>query len=129
MNYSNSNAVAIITKYHGPTNTKCGRITANAGLGRRVTRNYDHALSTFDNHAQAALKLAMKYDWPGVYIGGGLGDGYAFITAPKYVATYSDNGIELEFYFSDAAHKQAIGRAEAQHEAQEIDSYTFGDAL
>ena len=50
-------AVQITTRYHGPTDTRGSRITANA-LGRRATVPYDYAAK--DPHAIAAQALADK---------------------------------------------------------------------
>lgn len=72
---------AIVTKYHGPTNTRGSRITARAEAGA-VTVDYDHALNAGENHLAAALRLAEKLDWKGEWFGGGLpSGGYCFVCA------------------------------------------------
>ncbi len=53
---------AIMTKYHGPTDFKGSRITAEAG-SNRVTVPYDHALDADGNHDAAALALCVNMDW------------------------------------------------------------------
>lgn len=79
MKNTDSLSVAIVTKYHGPTNSKGSRVTANAGLGRKVSVPLDHSLSTFDAHAKAARALCEKFRWRGDLIGGGTETGYAFV--------------------------------------------------
>ena len=53
---------AIVTKYHGPTNTRGSRISATAEAGR-ISLSYDHALNWTDNHVAAARKLADRMGW------------------------------------------------------------------
>jgi hypothetical protein len=55
-------AQAIITKYHGPTNTKGGRISAEAAAGK-IYMPYAHELDIEDNHKAAALQLIRKVGW------------------------------------------------------------------
>jgi len=50
---------AITTKYHGPSNVKGSRISARCA-GGSVTLPWDHALSTEENHRNAAHRLCMK---------------------------------------------------------------------
>ena len=71
---------AIVTKYHGPTNTRGSRISASAGAGR-VSVGYDHRLNQEQNHAAAARALAEKMEWSGELAQGGMPDssGYAFV--------------------------------------------------
>jgi len=71
---------AIITKYHGPTNSRGSRISATAeGVGR-IYIGYPHELSGEDCHKAAAIALCNKYQWSTDLAGGGLPDqsGYAF---------------------------------------------------
>ena len=53
---------AIVTKYHGPTNTRGSRISAKAEAGR-ISVSYDHALNASENHRAAAQALADKMGW------------------------------------------------------------------
>ncbi len=53
---------AILTRYHGPTNTRGSRITAKAEAGRTSVA-YDHALNYDQNHRAAALALMAKVGW------------------------------------------------------------------
>ena len=70
---------AIVTKYHGPTNTRGSRISASDSDGNRVSVSYDHALSREDVHRVAAEALCTKMKWTGRLVAGGLRDGYAFV--------------------------------------------------
>lgn len=70
---------AIVTTFHGPTNTKGARISATADAGRLVVP-WDYAKSIEDNHRRAAEALCRKLQWDGVLAGGSLpGRGYAFV--------------------------------------------------
>jgi hypothetical protein len=60
----------IVTRYHGPTDTRGSRISATSGSGRRIYCGYRHELSATENHETAAAELAAKL-WPGATIGGG----------------------------------------------------------
>lgn len=53
---------AIVTKYHGPTNSTGARISATAYAGR-IYWHYDHALDAPENHRAAAIQLANRYGW------------------------------------------------------------------
>jgi len=71
---------AIITKYHGPTNTRGSRITAYAN-GHKATIPYPYELSGMECHLAAAEALVKKMGWgpKGELIGGGTDTGYAFV--------------------------------------------------
>ena len=74
---------AIITKYHGPTNTRGSRITAKAEGVKGVSISYPYDLSGEACHLAAATALCEKYHWLDKsvqLVGGGLPDetGYAF---------------------------------------------------
>lgn len=77
---------AIRTRYHGPTNTKGSRISAECEAGR-IYVPYDHSLDLADNHKAAALALMEKLDWVDTPYAGGVfeGDYYwaAIIEYPK----------------------------------------------
>ena len=66
---------AILTKYHGPTNTKGSRLSATAEGGNRIYVGRNCELSIEDNHAAAARQLKLKMNWPGDMVGGTLPDG------------------------------------------------------
>lgn len=80
---------AIRTHYVGPTNTRPGRIIADAGdRESRVVVEYDHSLNTDQNHAYAAVLVTRKMGWVGEYftplVGGGYGhDNYWVFTQPE----------------------------------------------
>lgn len=76
---------AIVTKYHGSTNTRGSRISATAEAGR-IMLSWDHALNGSDNHMAAAQALADKMGWTvaagyPALVGGALpgNAGYAFV--------------------------------------------------
>ena len=61
---------AIRTRYHGPTNTRGSRISADDGDGNRVTIPYPHELSGEKVHRRAAQTLCDKMGWRGAITGG-----------------------------------------------------------
>ena len=70
---------AIVTKYHGATDTKVARVTANGG-DLRVSIPYPYELSGVTIHEAAALALMEKADWKGKLVAGYMPDGgYVFI--------------------------------------------------
>lgn len=70
---------AILTKYHGPTNTRGSRISATDGDGNRVTVPYDHSMSLGRNHDAAALALCARLGWGGRLVCGATARGYAYV--------------------------------------------------
>lgn len=54
---------AIVTKYHGPTNTRGSRISATDLDGNKVTLSYASELSSEENHDAAAKALCVKMGW------------------------------------------------------------------
>ena len=66
---------AIITRYHGCTNTKPSKISASDSDKNRVFVSYDHELDADKNHAIAARTLCLKMRWPGELVGGSLPSG------------------------------------------------------
>jgi hypothetical protein len=75
---------AILTKYHGPTNTRGSRISAQCDA-KLIFVPYDHAHDVFTNHLKAAKALAELLGWVGVYRGGSLPKhlGFAWVSGPK----------------------------------------------
>jgi len=73
---------AIVTKYHGATNTRGSRIGAKA-YGGSILVPYKYELDAYENHERAAHALMKKLGWSGRLIGGSLPDdkGYAFVFA------------------------------------------------
>jgi hypothetical protein len=74
---------AIRTKYHGPSNVRGSRVSAQCDAARIII-GWDHRLNSDGNHANAAATLAAKLGWDkdayGELIGGTLHDGtHAFV--------------------------------------------------
>lgn len=68
--------VAIITKYHGPSNARGSRITASTrNPGQRISVQCADNLSMDENHERAARQLCTKYGWYGRFVSGTLKDG------------------------------------------------------
>jgi len=65
---------AIRTRYAGPVRLIGSRIHATAA-GRRLSIPYDCALSSDENHARAARKLADRLGWGGEWIAGAIDSG------------------------------------------------------
>lgn len=65
---------AIVTKYHGPTNTRGSRISATADAGR-ITVPYHYGMSQEANHRAAAEALTVKLEWEGELVGGSMPGG------------------------------------------------------
>jgi hypothetical protein len=72
---------AIVTKYHGPTNTRGARISASTASGIRVSIPYPHELNTDDAHRAAADALCAKLGWTGTLIEGGMKQGNVYVFA------------------------------------------------
>lgn len=53
---------AIITKYHGPTNTRGSRISAKCAAGT-IYVPFNHSLNPEQNHRHAADMLTKKMGW------------------------------------------------------------------
>ena len=87
--------LGIITKYHGPTNTRGSRISAtvrDGSLLKRVYVAYDHALSATGDavYRKAAEAMCEKltaegftYTNPDKLISGYVSDGYVFVFTPQ----------------------------------------------
>ena len=76
---------AIVTKYHGPTDCKGARISADDGDGNRVYLPYPYKLSGEAVHRAAADALCKKMGWKGDLVGGATRSGYAFVFMPEAV--------------------------------------------
>ena len=63
---------AIVTTYHGPTNTRGSRIVARSASGQRVSLPFDWELDHDQNHCAAAVALARSLGWSGTFASGGL---------------------------------------------------------
>lgn len=53
---------AIRTRYHGPSNARGARISAQCQAGK-IFVSYDHALDLSGNHAAACKALQQKLGW------------------------------------------------------------------
>ena len=79
---------SIVTRYHGPTNTRGSRISARRGDHRPGDKvawvSYNHEFSGVACHAEAALKLLEigGLDWTLCPIAGYIHTGYVFCVAP-----------------------------------------------
>ena len=74
---------AIVTKYHGPTNTRGARVSASDEDGNRVSISYPYELSGEAVHRAACDVLCQKMSWSGELVGGSLKTGYAFVWSGK----------------------------------------------
>ena len=74
---------AIVTRYHGPTNTRGSRISATAANGERIYLPYDDSLNSDDMHRKAAYALRDKMGWSGEMVGGGLQKGMCWVFLEK----------------------------------------------
>jgi hypothetical protein len=77
-----SMSAAIVTRYHGPTNTKGARISARTLAARPVFVPYAYECSERDAHAAAAAALMARDGWPvgcPMAVGGMPGGGYVFV--------------------------------------------------
>lgn len=70
---------AIMTTYHGPTNTRGSRISAKDEDGNKVSIPYPHELSGEAVHEKAARQLMEKMNWTGTIKGGGYKNHYFFV--------------------------------------------------
>jgi hypothetical protein len=68
----------IMTKYHGPTNTRGSRISASDG-DTTVSIPYPHELSGNAVHIAALRAFCEKLNWTGTLIGGYTKTGMVFI--------------------------------------------------
>ena len=71
--------IAILTKFHGPTNSRGARVTAKTTSGLRKTIGWDHSLDVEGNHRAAAVALCVKMNWTGTPVEGGMDVGYAYV--------------------------------------------------
>ncbi len=74
----------LITRYHGPTNTRGSRVSARVPSGRRVTLGWDYSLGEAENHDRAACALASELGWNPPTMAGNLpGPDRVYVVAPK----------------------------------------------
>ncbi len=72
-------AKAIVTRYVGPTDSRGSRIIARAEGVSSVSIGYADELTSEQNHAAAASKLAARYGWRGDFVSGGMPDGASVV--------------------------------------------------
>lgn len=77
---------AIVTKYHGPGNTRGSRISASDEDGNLVSIPYPYDLSGEAVYRAAADALCAKMGWTGEMVGGGIKGGYAFVFVGSWKA-------------------------------------------
>lgn len=70
---------AIMTKYHGATDTKGSRVSASDGDGNRVILSWDNSMNGDENHDNAALTLCARMGWHGPMIRGFHGNQYVYV--------------------------------------------------
>lgn len=71
---------AIMTKYHGPTNTRGARITAESEAGHKISIPYPHELHDEEKHRTAAAALCDRLGWPVENLrGGAWRNGWVFV--------------------------------------------------
>lgn len=71
---------AIITRYHGPTNSRGSRIVAHCQAGR-VTHHWNYELNPQGNHRAAALELARRLGWDGIWVCGDTNNGTVWVNS------------------------------------------------
>lgn len=71
---------AIVTKYHGPTNTNGSRVSAQ-------TEGQAPVFVSGDDHDAAMMALAKKLDWHSTWYKGAMPDGKGYV----YVQTTRDD--------------------------------------
>lgn len=69
---------AITTTYHGPTNTRGARISADDSDGNRVTVPYLYE-DEHRSHDNAAFHLCDKMGWNGTLLRGSIRRGYVYV--------------------------------------------------
>ena len=72
---------AIMTKYHGPTNTRGSRVSASDSDGNRVSIPYQ---SEGSSHDAAAIKLCRKMNWKCKLVSGGTKNGNVYVMLPLF---------------------------------------------
>lgn len=70
---------AIMTTYHGPTNTRGSRYSATDSDGNKVTMSQDDRYGPQDNARAAARMLCAKMGWHGVLVEGWIPSGYVYV--------------------------------------------------
>ena len=69
----------ITTKKINATNNHGERIKATSSSGISMTRAYEYAMSTEENHEEVAMALAERLDWDYDFAVGDTATGYVFV--------------------------------------------------
>ena len=75
-------SAAIVTRYHGPTNTRGARVSARMAGAPTAWIPYPHELSGLDVYAAAAAVQMARAGWPvgcPMAVGGMPDGGYVFV--------------------------------------------------
>lgn len=76
---------AIVTKFHGPGNTRGSRVSASDSDGNRVYISLDPTWSHDKSHQMAAIALCQKMGWLGTLYQGFLKSGQeVFVWGPPH---------------------------------------------
>lgn len=71
---------AIMTRFHGPTDTKGSRYSASDADGNRVMVQTDFSVNSEGNHDRAAIALCNKMNWkPRKLVRGGWKHGNCYV--------------------------------------------------
>lgn len=80
---------SIYTRYLGATDTRGARIKVfTSGKAPSLMLPYDHEADTDCNHMQAAMALATKLKWYGVWIEGSAPDGRGNVYVMETTASF-----------------------------------------
>lgn len=101
---------AIVTRYHGPTNSRGARVSARAAAGK-VTIPWAHELDVERNHRRAAIALCERFGWKGQLYEGGLPDG----TGNCYVLCEPDSYTNV---WRDREHPDSVTRSLSREDAE-----------
>jgi hypothetical protein len=69
----------ITTKFIQPTTHTGARIKATSSSGISMTRNYEHGMSTEENHEEVAMALAERLEWDYDFAVGDTATGFVFV--------------------------------------------------
>ena len=69
----------ITTKFLQPTGHTGARIKATSSSGISMTRNYEHGMSTEENHEEVAMALAERLEWDYDFAIGDTATGFVFV--------------------------------------------------
>ncbi len=109
---------AILTKYHGPTDTEHSWIGAFDMDRNRIAIPYPHELSGEECYRVAAQALCDKMHWTGRMVGGAIRDGYAFVfvdddAVRSALRTMIDHASETYPHFESERGQRDIAAAKA----------------